>query len=178
VLFKPAGVPASQLGEIVLGIDEMEAIRLADLEGLYQEQAAERMNVSRQTFGRIVSEARKKVARALVQGMSLRIQGGEIEMAEQRIFTCLTCGHEWQVPFGTGRPKGCPQCAGTSIRRAKQQRAGGPGADARQDSTRGTDGGSGMGSGKRRSAGGGGGAGRSRGRAGNRAGRGGRGGKR
>lgn len=121
VLFKPAGVPASQVVEIVLEIDELEAMRLADLEGLYQEQAAERMNVSRQTFGRIVSSARSKVARALVQGTSLRIEGGEIEMAEQRTFVCLECGHQWQLPFGTGRPAECPECHSGSIRRAEKQ---------------------------------------------------------
>ena len=64
----------------MLGIDELEALRLADLEGLYQEDAARQMNVSRQTFGRIVAAARKKVAEALVRGRSLRIEGGEVEM--------------------------------------------------------------------------------------------------
>ena len=127
MLFKPAGVPASQLVEIVLEIDELESVRLADLEGLYQEDAAEQMNVSRQTFGRIVSSARKKVAQALVQGMSLRIEGGEIEMAEQRSFVCLECGHEWQLPFGTGRPAECPECKSTGIRRADKQRGTGQG---------------------------------------------------
>ena len=65
------------LEEVVLTIDEFEAVRLADLEGLYQEQAAEKMNVSRQTFGRIIESARKKVAEALVQGKALKIGGGE-----------------------------------------------------------------------------------------------------
>jgi predicted DNA-binding protein (UPF0251 family) len=121
VLFKPAGVPASQVAEIVLKIDELEAIRLADLEGMYQERAAEQMNVSRQTFGRIVSSARNKVAQALVQGSSLRIEGGEIEMAEQRTFVCFECGHDWKLSFGTGRPAECPKCHSTSIRRAEKQ---------------------------------------------------------
>jgi len=117
VLFKPAGVPSSRLNELVLGIDELEAIRLADLEGLYQEQAADQMKVSRQTFGRIVSSARNKVAQALVAGMSLRIEGGEIEMADVRTFQCDRCQHEWQEPFGTGRPDGCPQCDSDEFRR-------------------------------------------------------------
>ncbi len=60
----------------MLSIDEFEAIRLADLEGLYQEQAAERMNVSRQTFGRIIESARRKVAQVLAGGLALRIEGG------------------------------------------------------------------------------------------------------
>ena len=117
MLFKPAGVPSSRLNELVLGIDELEAIRLADLEGLYQEQAADQMKVSRQTFGRIVSSARNKVAQALVAGMSLRIEGGEIEMADMRTFRCDKCAHEWQEPFGTGRPDGCPQCDSDEFRR-------------------------------------------------------------
>jgi uncharacterized protein len=76
-IFKPVGVPMATLEEVVLSVDELEAIRLADLEGLYQEQAAERMNVSRQTFGRIVEAARQKVARVLTEGFALRIEGGE-----------------------------------------------------------------------------------------------------
>src|SRR4030067_13968 len=89
--FKPRGIPLSMLEEVVLTIDEFEAVRLADLEGLYQEQAAEKMNVSRQTFGRIIESARKKVAEALVQGKALKIGGGEFEMAAMRKFRCYDC---------------------------------------------------------------------------------------
>jgi predicted DNA-binding protein (UPF0251 family)/predicted Fe-Mo cluster-binding NifX family protein len=77
-VFKPAGIPALELEEIVLGFDEAEAIRLADLEGLYQEAAARSMGVSRQTFGRIVECARRKIASAVLEGKALRIDGGEI----------------------------------------------------------------------------------------------------
>ena len=56
---------------VVLTLDELEALRLADLEGLYQEAAARQMGVSRQTFGRIVTEARKKSAQALVNGAAV-----------------------------------------------------------------------------------------------------------
>ena len=83
-VFKPVGVPVSVLEEIVLSVDEFESLRLADLEGLYQEQAAERMNVSRQTFGRIIESARRKVAQVLSEGLALRIEGGEIETPENR----------------------------------------------------------------------------------------------
>ena len=69
------------LQQVALTVDELEALRLADLEGLYQEQAAQQMNVSRQTFGRIVEAARKKVADALVNGKALSIEGGPIEVA-------------------------------------------------------------------------------------------------
>lgn len=61
-----------------MSLDEFEALRLADLEGLYQEQAAEQMGVSRATFGRIVVAARHKVAQTLVHGRALRIEGGPV----------------------------------------------------------------------------------------------------
>lgn len=79
-LFKPAGVPARVLDEVVLGVDELEALRLADLEGLYQEEAAVQMGVSRSTFGRVVEQARRTVAQALVHGLALRIEGGPVRL--------------------------------------------------------------------------------------------------
>lgn len=71
--FKPAGIPLYNLEEVVLGADEMEAIRLADDEDLFHGEAAQRMRVSRQTFDRIVRRARIKIAHALVHGRALRI---------------------------------------------------------------------------------------------------------
>ncbi|MEN6615619.1 MAG: DUF134 domain-containing protein [Syntrophorhabdus sp.] len=71
--FKPRGVPLSGLLEIQLDMDELEALRLADYEGLYQEDAAKKMNISRATFGRIISEAHRKVADAILNGKALRI---------------------------------------------------------------------------------------------------------
>jgi predicted DNA-binding protein (UPF0251 family) len=120
--FKPRGIPLSVLEEITLTVDECEAIRLADFEGLYQEQAAERMAVSRQTFGRIIESAHKKVAEALVKGKALKIEGGEIEMAETRKFSCSDCQHAWELPYGTGRPPGCPSCKSGNIHRAVEDR--------------------------------------------------------
>ncbi len=79
-LFKPAGVPARQLEKVPLGVDEFEALRLADYEGLYHQQAATRMNVSRQTFGRIISAARSSVATALIEGKALKIEGGVFKL--------------------------------------------------------------------------------------------------
>ncbi len=120
--FKPRGIPLSVLEEVVLTVDEFEAIRLADLEGLYQEQAARRMNVSRQTFGRIIEAAHKKVADALVKGKALKIEGGEFEIASTRKFKCYDCQHSWELPYGTGRPEKCPSCESGSIRRAEEDR--------------------------------------------------------
>ena len=118
--FKPRGIPLSALEEVILAVDEFEAIRLADLEGLYQEQAAEKMNVSRQTFGRIIESAHKKVADALVRGKALKIEGGEFEMTAMRKFRCHDCQHSWDLPYGTGRPKDCPSCKSGNIHRAQE----------------------------------------------------------
>lgn len=128
-LFKPAGVPCSRLEEIVLTRDELEALRLADLGGMYQEQAALQMNVSRQTFGRIIESARRKAAQALVQGRALRIEGGAVEVVTMRRFQCRACQHLWEVPYGTGRPAACPHCRSPDIHRAPDDRgcAGAPG---------------------------------------------------
>ncbi len=71
--FKPRGIPMSRLSEIVLEPDEMEAVRLADLNGRYQQEAAERMGVSRATFSNIVHRAHAKIAEALIQGKALRL---------------------------------------------------------------------------------------------------------
>lgn len=115
--FKPTGIPMSALEEVILTVDEFEAIRLADLESLYQEQAAEKMNVSRQTFGRIIESAHKKVAEALVEAKALKIEGGEYERAITRKFKCYECQHTWELPFGTGRPENCPSCKSANIHR-------------------------------------------------------------
>lgn len=78
--FKPRGIPLLHLSEVKLGLDEFEAIRLADFEGLYYAEAAKRMGISRATFGRIVSEGRGKIAEALVLGKALKIQGGPVKI--------------------------------------------------------------------------------------------------
>ena len=71
--FKPKGIPIFQLEEVFLSLDELEAIRLADFEGLYHEKAAELMGISRPTFGRILDSARRKVADAIINGKALQI---------------------------------------------------------------------------------------------------------
>lgn len=81
VYFKPRAVPMTMLDEVILTFDELESIRLADLEGSYQAQAALKMGVSRQTFGNILKSAHKKVADALVNSKALRIEGGTIKLS-------------------------------------------------------------------------------------------------
>ncbi|EHQ51227.1 MULTISPECIES: DUF134 domain-containing protein [Ectothiorhodospira] len=72
--FKPAGIPLRDLEEVVLALEEVEALRLADLEGRYQADAADSMGVSRSTFSRMLDSARKKVSEALLQGKAIRIE--------------------------------------------------------------------------------------------------------
>lgn len=80
--FKPRGIPAIELEEVVLDLDEFEAIRLADYEQLYQEEAAALMKISRQTFGRIIQTAHKKIADVLIHGKALKIEDGEVSINE------------------------------------------------------------------------------------------------
>jgi predicted DNA-binding protein (UPF0251 family) len=92
-VFKPAGVPACRLQWLNLTLDEFEALRLADMDGLHQDKAAARMGVSRQTFGRIVENARRKVAQVLHSGMALSIEGGTVRTTARRCPGCGRKGH-------------------------------------------------------------------------------------
>ncbi len=78
--FKPAGIPLRDLEEVRLSVEEAEAVRLKDLEGLDQQQGAKNMNVSRPTFQRVLASARKKMADALLNGKAMRIEGGNFEV--------------------------------------------------------------------------------------------------
>ncbi|OFW83542.1 MAG: hypothetical protein A2018_03650 [Alphaproteobacteria bacterium GWF2_58_20] len=116
------------MGEVVLFPDELEALRLADLEGLYQDAAAEVMGVSRPTFARILLSARKKVSDALFHAKSLSINEGHENMIENvRKFTCKDCGKEFELAYGGGRPEKCTECGGENF-----NRVGGCGAQIRR----------------------------------------------
>lgn len=113
-VFKPAGRPARDLEEVTLTLDELEALRLADLDGLYQAQAAAKLEVSRATFGRIISSARHKVAEALVHGKSLKIEGGPIRISPKPGFCCAACKHEWPSNEA-GQQERCPRCKKSGV---------------------------------------------------------------
>lgn len=115
--FKPAGMPGRALETVELRLDEVETLRLADLEGLYQEQAAQHMGISRQTFGRLLEQAHRKVADALLHGKMLVFTGGNVSRVGPRLFVCRNCGHRFEVPFGQDRPTQCPACAGADVKR-------------------------------------------------------------
>ncbi len=103
--FKPAGVPVRDLETVGLTFDELEAIRLTDLEGMYQADAAARMNISRQTLGNIVAAAHRKIAEALIKGKAIKIEGGTIEY--MRRLYCPQC--ESSFPSDAGHAN-CPEC--------------------------------------------------------------------
>ena len=127
-LFKPAGIPARELEQVELTIDELEAIRLADMESMYQDQAAERLKVSRQTFGRIITSAHKKIAEALVKGKSILIKGGAImpvnrshDMGTGGFCICPKC--EKRIPHQPGIPckeNICPNCGKKMMREGSE----------------------------------------------------------
>jgi predicted DNA-binding protein (UPF0251 family) len=117
--FKPAGIPLKELEEEHLRIEELEAIRLKDLERLEQEACAEQMGVSRPTFQRIITIARHKLARALVEGKAIRIEGGNYKYTNHG--KCRHCGYSPMLKgeedndiyqrkhHGTKHSK-CPRC--------------------------------------------------------------------
>jgi uncharacterized protein len=126
ICFKPRGVPLKGLELVELGLDELEALRLADLQGLYQTDAASDMGISQATFGRLLEKAHNKVADALINGKALMIKGGKV-MHRGRIFTCVSCKKDFTEPFGTGRPEKCPHCGATSFHRSESDRGNGMG---------------------------------------------------
>lgn len=115
--FRPVGIPTSSLQEVHLSLEEAESIRLKDLEGLEQEECAERMHISRPTFHRILESAHRKVADALNNGKAIQIEGGNFGLPQSR-FKCNDDGHEWNVPFETlarRLPLSCPACSSVNI---------------------------------------------------------------
>jgi predicted DNA-binding protein (UPF0251 family) len=107
--FKPVGVPCHALEIVTLALDEVEALRLADLEGLYQEQASAQMKISRQTFARIVEAARRKTADALIHGKALRLEGGTVTLkgTAEKSGSDGTTSARKRGACGCGRRRGC-----------------------------------------------------------------------
>lgn len=115
--FKPAGIPLRLLSEVRLAIEEVEAIRLKDLEGLEQEECAQRMSISRPTFHRVLKAARQKVADAFINGRAIRIEGGNFAAPGQK-FRCVPYGHAWEISLGPAtpaQPLACPTCGSARV---------------------------------------------------------------
>ncbi|MGD9898544.1 MAG: DUF134 domain-containing protein [Calditrichaceae bacterium] len=112
--FKPAGIPRKMLKSMILTLDEFEAIRLADYLGKEHRDAAQRMNISRPTFTRLIAKARQKVSKAIIDGMELVIEGGNIDFA-QSLHRCDECGEELILARSQSL-QNCPECGSQDIK--------------------------------------------------------------
>ena len=118
--FKPQGIPLFQLEQIILYVDEYEAMRLVDNEGLDQEEASKKLGISRPTCARIVEEAHRKIADAIIHGKAIRIEGGSF-ILQKNLLRCRDCGHTWESdPEGSEsgteeKKQSCPKCSRARI---------------------------------------------------------------
>lgn len=108
--FVPQRVEQKQIHTVTLGLDEFEALRLADYVGLSQEEAARKMKVSRATFGRIVESARRIVVGAITQGYGLEIAGGVFRYGKGRKLCCPRCRHRQPLPPAGRSDVVCRHC--------------------------------------------------------------------
>ena len=84
------GIPLKEMAKVAVLIEEYEVLRLLDYEGLSQEAAAEKMNISRPTLTRIYESARNKVAQAFIEGRAIIFEGGNV-VFEENWYRCLDC---------------------------------------------------------------------------------------
>jgi predicted DNA-binding protein (UPF0251 family) len=96
-------------GEVAVTLEELETIRLTDLEGLSQQEAGEKMNISQSTISRHLEEVHQKIAKALVLGLAIRIAN------PADFFHCDQCGHTWSIPEDLSTVKQCEKCGLTEF---------------------------------------------------------------
>jgi uncharacterized protein len=102
--FKPSGISLNNLEEVSLSWDELEAVRLADFLGLYQDEAALRMKISRPTFGRILKNGRNKIADSLINGKAISLPETIPDNITGNFKKCKNCGCRRKKPE-------CPRCS-------------------------------------------------------------------
>jgi len=117
--FIPSKEDTSNFPENILKLEELEAIRLKDLEGLEQGECAQKMEVSRPTFQRILLSAREKIADSLVNGKVIRIEGGNFTRNICPV-KCMDCGKEWMESYENmeaikNLEYTCPSCGSTRV---------------------------------------------------------------
>jgi len=108
--FKPRGIPINELEEVILSFEELEAVRLSDLEGMYQKHAAEKMGISRQTFGRILDSAHKIIADAVINGKAIKIEGGSYTFGKTNKHKCRKCKNNFILTDRIENNINCPKC--------------------------------------------------------------------
>jgi uncharacterized protein len=113
--FKPQGVPLRDLDIVILSLEELEAIRLTDLEGLSQENAAQKIGISRRALWEDLQNARRKIVEALVKGKAIEIKGGCYTVDSPRKCTCSSCSNEWETLFSDGMTLECPECGSSDV---------------------------------------------------------------
>ncbi len=111
--FKPIGITGSELTTLEMSLDEYEAMRLADFQGLSQEDAAGEMEISRPTFSRLIEEARNKCARFFIEGRKLVIKGGPVHFRENLI-RCHDCGRLFTLGLDD-EIMTCPSCESENL---------------------------------------------------------------
>lgn len=141
--FKPRGVPISEIENVEISLEELEALRLVDVECMKQTEAAKRMEISQSTLHRVLTEGRKKIAEALTEGKAIRLRGGDYKMIRGRgrgplagsgrggrgrmggpyaagpggNCECPSCGHTVSHPAGTPcTSMECPKCGTKMVR--------------------------------------------------------------
>lgn len=118
--FMPVGKTKCDVDRITLKIEELEAIRLKDIEGLSQEECAKSMEVSRQTFQNIIYNAHKKIAIALTEGKSIEISGGHYTTVHCK-FKCTDCGEAYDITYEQDRDI-CPSCGSEEVFCSKKEK--------------------------------------------------------
>lgn len=112
--FAPFGISSGSNGNITLLYEEFESLRLSDYEGISQQEAADRMEISRPTFSRIYDQARQKLARVLVEGLSVVIEGGNIAF-DEKWFRCKSCSTAFCLPENQQKITDCPVCRCSNV---------------------------------------------------------------
>jgi predicted DNA-binding protein (UPF0251 family) len=129
--FKPRGIPLKELEVVLLTLEELEAVRLSDLEGLSQEEAARRMGISRRALWEDLQNARRRMVDALVNGKAIEIGGGNYTVEGRPGYACRGCHAEWDMLSGSEEPSECPECGSTDIERRTDPPARGHGPGCR-----------------------------------------------
>ncbi len=112
-VFKPVGLRSADTEQISFSLDEFEAIRLADQQGLSHAEASDEMEISRSTFTRLIEQARKKIADFLINGRLLVIEGGNIHF-RKNLIRCQDCGHMFNINFNDPFTE-CPSCKSKNL---------------------------------------------------------------
>lgn len=106
--FVPLGKEKQDIEQTVLKVEELEAMRLKDIEGLTQQECADEMEISRQTFQNIIDSGRKKIAIALTEGRTINIKGGNYAFSFCKL-KCNTCNKTYDINFEKDKDT-CPSC--------------------------------------------------------------------